>query len=63
LITVNARVLVLVLGSAGESRHKEVGEEEVKEMMFTKHPVLPREEFDPGKPIPCAAWGDPRGEA
>jgi|SRR5450432_819590 len=25
--------------------------------------VLPREEFTPGKSIPCAAWGDPRGEA
>jgi hypothetical protein len=25
--------------------------------------VLPREELDPGKPNPCAAWGDPRGEA
>ncbi|XXT24689.1 hypothetical protein WME94_24460 [Sorangium sp. So ce429] len=25
--------------------------------------VLPREEFTPGKANPCAAWGDPRGEA
>ena len=25
--------------------------------------VLPREESTPGKPSPCAAWGDPRGEA
>ena len=25
--------------------------------------VLPREESTSGKPIPCAAWGDPRGEA
>ena len=25
--------------------------------------VLPREESTPGKANPCAAWGDPRGEA
>ena len=25
--------------------------------------VLPREEFAPGKPSPCALWGDPHGEA
>jgi hypothetical protein len=25
--------------------------------------VLPREESTPGKASPCAAWGDPRGEA
>ena len=25
--------------------------------------VLPREESTPGKPNPCAAWGDSRGEA
>jgi hypothetical protein len=25
--------------------------------------VLPQEESTPGKPRPCAAWGDPHGEA
>jgi hypothetical protein len=25
--------------------------------------VLPREESTPGKPSPCAAWGDSRSEA
>ena len=50
-------------GSAGESRHEEVGEGEVKAKANAKHPVLPREEFDPGKLIHCATRGDPRGEA
>ncbi len=35
--------------------------------MMEKHQsieqVLPREESTPGKANPCAAWGDPRGEA
>jgi hypothetical protein len=36
----------------------------VSEMEQSKvEQVLPQEESTPGKPSPCAARGDPRGEA
>ena len=53
-------------GGVRSGKRRETGmRKQVSEMRKHRRveQVLSREESTPGKPIPCAAWGDPRGEA